>query len=192
MNNLNSTESVDIKHFIEEINFNIDRIISYFLTGYFFFGLFLAFFYDTWLVAAGVGSLCLLSFFGTKAILPRSELHRYVASTVLAIFMAQFIYQMHGMFEMHFFAFLGAVLLIAYQNWRLLLPLLTMVVLHHGSFAYLQYLGFKEIYFTQMDYMTLQAFIFHAAIAAAIVGVCGMWAYQLRLKTVENARNTLT
>jgi methyl-accepting chemotaxis protein len=191
MNNLNSTESVDIKHFIEEINFNIDRIISYFLTGYFFFGLFLAFFYDTWLVAAGVGSLCLLSFFGTKAILPRSELHRYVASTVLAIFMAQFIYQMHGMFEMHFFAFLGAVLLIAYQNWRLLLPLLTMVVLHHGSFAYLQYLGFKEIYFTQMDYMTLQAFIFHAAIAAAIVGVCGMWAYQLRLKTVENARNTL-
>jgi hypothetical protein len=124
----------------------------------------------------------------TKYILPGSELQRHVASAVLAIFMAQFIYQMHGMFEMHFFAFLGAILLIAYQNWKLLLPLLTAVVLYHGSFAYWQSLGYKEIYFIQIDYITLQVFVFSAVLAVAIVGVCGLLAHQLRLKTVDHAK----
>ena len=33
--------------------------------------------------------------------------------------MAEFIYQMHGLFEMHFFAFIGSAILITYQNWKL-------------------------------------------------------------------------
>jgi methyl-accepting chemotaxis protein len=114
-----------------------------------------------------------------------------VASAVLAIFMAQFIFQMHGMFEMHFFAFLGAVLLISYQNWKLQLPLLFTIVLHHSGFAYLQYVGNKEVYFTQLDYMNLQAFLFHTGLAAVIIFVCGLWAYHLRSRTIENAKNTI-
>jgi methyl-accepting chemotaxis protein len=191
MNNFTTNESINIKPFIEEINQKVDQIILYFITGYFFFGIFLAFFYDTWLMAAGVGGICLLAYYLTKTLLPASGLYRYVASAVLAIFMAQFIYQMHGMFEMHFFAFLGAVILIAYQNWKLQLPLISIVVMHHGILAYLQYRGYKEVYFTQIDYMTLQAFLFHAALAAIIVFVCGLWAHHLRIRTIENAKNTI-
>jgi methyl-accepting chemotaxis protein len=143
------------------------------------------------LLPVSVGSLCLAACYLSKILLPAHNLYQYVISAVLAVFMAQFIFQMHGMFEMHFFAFLGAVLLITYQNWKLQIPLLLLIVVHYAGFAYLQYTGFKEIYFTQLDYMPLDAFLFHAAMAAAIVFICGLWAYQLSRSTLENAKNTL-
>lgn len=97
--------------------------------------------------------------------------------------MPQFIYQMHGMFEMHFFAFIGAVVLIGYQNWKLQIPVTLGVLAHHSLFAYLQYSGMSEIYFTQMDYMNLETFIIHALIAAIIFVICGYWGYNLEQKT---------
>ncbi|QHT71527.1 PAS domain S-box protein [Rhodocytophaga rosea] len=181
----------EIQPFIEEIRKQIDKVTEYFLIGYFIFGLLLSFFYDTYLMGIGVGGLCLFAFYFTKYILPASSLYQYVVSVTLAVFMAQFIYQMHGLFEMHFFAFLGAVLLIAYQEWKLQIPLILLIVLHHGSLAYLQYIGYSQVYFTQLDYMSLQAFVFHALLASAIVFVCGLWAYFLRKRTRENAINTL-
>ncbi len=86
---------------------------------------------------------------------------------------------MHGLFEMHFFFFVGSALLITYRNWTLILPLLILTVIHHASFAWLQYSGMREIYFTQLEYMELQAFLFHAALAAVIMGICGFWSYDL-------------
>src|SRR3982751_2068953 len=62
------------------------------------------------------------------------------------IFMAQYIYQMHGLFEMHFFAFIGSAILITYQNWKLQIPMLLVVVIHHLAFGYLQNSGIENIY----------------------------------------------
>jgi methyl-accepting chemotaxis protein len=186
-----SFSSQEMKPFIEIIHKKADHVINLVLVAYFTFGLFLAFFYDTWLIALCVGGLCLAACYLSKIVLPSHVLYQYVISAVLAVFMAQFIYQMHGLFEMHFFAFLGAVLLITYQNWKLQIPLILLIVVHHAGFAYLQYTGYKEVYFTQLDYMTLESFLFHAALAASIVFICGLWAYQLRRSTFENAKNTL-
>src|SRR5882672_2914843 len=108
-----------------------DRLMNYFLVVHFFVGLGFAFFYDTWLIAFGVGGLSLLAYYSVKIALPDSFLYQYVLSAVLGIFMAQFIYQMHGMFEMHFFAFIGSALLITYQKWKLQIPLVIVVVAHH-------------------------------------------------------------
>ncbi|QHT68612.1 GAF domain-containing protein [Rhodocytophaga rosea] len=186
-----SSSSQEMKPFIETIYKKAGTVINLVLVAYFCFGLFLAFFYDTWFIAISVGGLCLAACYLSKILLPAHTLYQYVISAILAVFMAQFIYQMHGMFEMHFFAFLGAVLLITYQNWKLQIPLILLIVVHHAGFAYLQYAGFKEVYFTQLDYMTLEAFLFHAALAAAIVFICGLWAFQLHRSTLENASNTL-
>jgi light-regulated signal transduction histidine kinase (bacteriophytochrome) len=91
--------------------------------------------------------------------------------------MAQYIYQMHGLFEMHFIAFIGSAILITYQNWKLQIPLLLVVVIHHGLFGYMQYAGYNNVYFTQLDYMDMQTFIIHIILAAAIFFICGLWAY---------------
>src|SRR5690349_12995507 len=85
------------------INQKADRIMTVALILYFVFGLFLATFYDTWFVALAIGGLCLAAYFISRALLPKTNVYQYVISAAFAIFSAQFIYQMHGLFEMHFF-----------------------------------------------------------------------------------------
>lgn len=157
-----------------------DRLMNYFLIGYFFIGCGFAFFYDTWLAAIGIGGICLLAYYSVKRMLPESDLYQYVLSAVYGVFMAQFIYQLHGLFEMHFFAFIGSAILITYQNWRLQIPILVVVMLHHAVFGYLQNAGFSEIYFTRLEYFDVSTFIMHISLAGAIFFICGLWSYQLK------------
>ena len=155
----------------------------------FVFGILIALFYDTWLIAFGVGGLCLFAYYITKKLLPKSNLYQFVLSAVYAVFAAQYIYQMHGMAEMHFWVFICSTILIIYQNWRLQIPLIVIVVIHHGTFAYLQYIGYKEIYFTRLSYMDLTTFLFHGALASCVCLVSGIWSYSIRKRTVQDALN---
>jgi hypothetical protein len=181
MINSELTASDDHSHaFRFEVKERSDRLMNYFLISYFFLGLVFASFYDTWLIAFGVGGLSLLGYYSVKVALPDSSLYQYVLSAVLGIFMAQFIYQMHGLFEMHFFAFIGSALLITYQKWKLQIPLLIVVTIHHASLGYLQNIGISNVYFTQLDYFTVQTFMIHVLLAAVIFFICGLWAYQLK------------
>lgn len=177
--------------FFREINAKADKVTTYYLLGNFVFGLFLAIFYDTWMIAFLVGGINLLMYFSARFILPGNPLYQYIGSAVSGIFVAQFIYQMHGMFEMHFFVFVSSLIMVAYHNWKLQLPLFLLLVVHHATFAWLQYSGMKDIYFTQLDYMTLQTFIFHTGLAAFIVFLCGYWSHDFREKTIQGAESKL-
>lgn len=163
-----------------EVKKRSDRLMNYFLISYFLGGIALAFFYDTWQVAFGVGGLSLAAYYFTRIVLPDSDLYQYVLGVVLGIFMAQYIYQMHGLFEMHFTAFIGSAILITYQNWKLQIPMAAVVVIHHGLFGYLQNAGFDKIYFTQLASFELGTFIIHIILSAVIFFTCGLWAYQLK------------
>lgn len=178
--------------FFEKTKIKADRIMLYYFIGNFLFGLFLAFFYDTWAFALMVGGINLITYFSARFILPNTSLYQYIGSGVSALFVAQFIYQMHGMFEMHFFVFVASLVLVAYHNWKLQLPLIIIVVIHHALFAWLQYSGMKEIYFTQLEYMDLQTFIFHGGLAQVIVFLSGYWSYDFRKKAKESALYILT
>src|SRR5688572_15485882 len=184
-----SLSDTELKNLYQSIYAKADKLTEGLLALMFLFGVFIAFFYDTWLVAFGVGGLCLFAYFISKKLLPESNFYQYVHSAVSAILAAQFIYQMHGMAEMHFWVFISSTVLIIYQNWRLQIPLIVLVVIHHGSFAYLQYIGYKEIYFTQLAYMDLTTFLFHGALATAVTLVAGIWSYNIRTRTVHDALN---
>lgn len=170
---------------LAQVKHKSDAMMNYILTGLFVVGLLLAIYYDTWLIAIGVGGISLLAYYSTKWLSPESDLYQYVLSVVLGIFMAQYIYQMHGMFEMHFFAFIGSAILITYQQWKLQIPLALVVIIHHALFGYLQYIGYDEVYFTQLDYMTLQTFIIHGILASLVFFICGLWAYNLKKANVS-------
>lgn len=170
-------------------NSNADKFIEPVLFLMFGFGIFLAFFYDTWLIAVSVGSICLAAYFLARKLLPQSNLYQYVTSAIFAIFAAQYIYQMHGMAEMHFWVFISATILILYQNWRLQLPLILLVVIHHGTFAYLQYIGVEGIYFTQLAFMNLTTFLFHGVLAACVCLVSGIWSETIHQRTLQDAIN---
>src|SRR5688500_18062702 len=89
--------------FVMEVRQRANKLIEIFLIGYFVFGLVIAAYYDTWVIALSVGGLMLALYFITKKLFPGSTIIQYVASAAVGVFMGQFIYQMHGMFEMHFF-----------------------------------------------------------------------------------------
>jgi len=169
-----------IDRYERQIKKKSDQVINYFLAGFYVIGLLLAFYYDTWLIAIGVGSLSLTAYYSAKLALPNSNLYQYVLSVVIGIFMAQFIYQMHGMFEMHFFAFIGSAILVTYRNWKLQIPLALVVVIHHAAFGYLQFIGFDKIYFTQLEYMTIETFAIHGLLATIIFLLCGFWAHSFK------------
>ena len=172
------------------VNKRSDALINYFLLGYVLLGLIFATFFDTWVIAIGVGGLCLIAYYSVRIALPDSDLSHYVLSAILGVFMAQYIYQMHGLFEMHFFAFIGSAILITYQNWKLQIPMLAIVVIHHAAFGYLQYVGF-EIYFTRVDYFDIQTFIIHVALAGVIFFICGLWSYQLKKNNLAQVYQTV-
>jgi len=180
---------VEIKDLFKGIYSKADRWTEPILILEFLFGVFISFFYDTWLIAFGVGGLCLFAYYITKKLLPESNLYQYVLSAISAILSAQYIYQMHGMAEMHFWVFISSTILILYQNWRLQIPLIVIVIIHHGSFAYLQYIGYSEIYFTQLAYMDLTTFLFHGVLASCVTFIAGVWSYNIQQRTLQDARN---
>jgi two-component system sensor histidine kinase/response regulator len=73
----------------KEVRKRSDRVMNYFLPAYFLAGLVFALFYDTWLIAIGVGGLSLIAYYSVRLVLPNSSLSQYVLSVVLGIFMAQ-------------------------------------------------------------------------------------------------------
>jgi len=178
----NNTPAIQlhIKSFAQQVKERSDKLMNYFLICFFICGLILAPVYDTWLIAFGVGGFSLFAYYFTKIAMPGSNLYQYVLSVVLAIFMAQGIYQMHGLFEMHFIAFIASAILITYQNWKLQLPLVIVVLIHHAGLGYLQNSGVEGVYFTQLDTLELQTFIIHIVLAAVIFFTCGLWAYLLK------------
>ncbi|MEJ7767730.1 MAG: response regulator [Chitinophagaceae bacterium] len=175
----NTEEELQKAGMRQEVARRSDRLMNYFLIGYFAVGLLFAFRYDTWLLAIGVGGICVIAFYSVKKALPDSDLYQYVLSAIFGIFMGQYIYQLHGLFEMHFFAFIGSVVLVTYQNWKLQIPMLIVVVLHHTLLNTLQGQGY-DVYFSQLDYLDLQTFAIHVILTAIIFFVCGLWGYQLK------------
>lgn len=145
--------------------------------------------YDTFLFALPIITIIFICYYLTKYLLPTNSLYQYVGSASLAFFTALLIYQTHGMQEMHFLAFIASILLIQFKKWQLQLPLTFFIVLHHIVLAYAQFNGYNEVYFTSENYMDLQTFIVHIALAAIIFFLCGYWAYMIKKNTLQMEAN---
>jgi signal transduction histidine kinase len=180
----NLNEQDYLYNFSSSMKEKSDSIIHFVLIIYFLFGVAISFKYDTFEVGVGVGTLNLLMFYSAKILLKDSNFYQYVLGVVLAIFMAQYIYQMHGLFEMHFTVFVASSILIIYQNWKLQIPLTILVILHHTILAYVQNVMFSDIngpqiYFSQVNF-DLETLIIHLVLAVAVFFMNGYWAYYFK------------
>lgn len=162
-----------------------DRIVSRFLLFHGLVALALAFFYDTWFITGVVGGSALAMFAICKKLLPGSFLTRATAGLSLQAFVALHIYQMHGLAEMHFFAFTAFTVLIVYQDWKCLWPGAIGIVLQHLVFAIMHNSG-VNVYFFEDSYVGFTKLAFHFSIVAAQVGICGFWGHLLRQQTLSS------
>ncbi len=166
--------------FAQQVKERSDKLMNYFLICFFMCGLILATFYNTWLIAIGVGGISLFAYYYSRAAFPGSNIYQYVLGVVLGVFTAQGIYQMHGLFEMHFAAFIASTILIMYQNWRLQIPLVLFVLIHYALLGYFQNAGMKGVYISELETVELRTFIIHIVLASIIFFTCGLWAYLLK------------
>jgi PAS domain S-box-containing protein len=167
-----------------------DKLMDYFLACYGLTSLSLAFFYNTWLIALVVGGTALIVYYSVKELMPRSNLYQYVLSAVFGVFTVQFIYQMDGLFEMYFFAFIGSAMLITYQKWKLQIPLLAVVIILYVGLTYLNNLGYR-VYTAHNSRFAVPTFVIHILLTTAIFFICGLWAYQLSRCQEKLIRQTI-
>lgn len=172
--------------YFDYINKRSDRTLTIVLSLYLLFGFVIAGQHDTWLVALLLGGLSFIAFLTIRLIFPDKSWHRYVGSLVMGLFTAQFIYQMQGAYEMHFFAFISATMLIMYQNWRIQIPLFLTVVVHYLVFSFMESRGVEGIFLSQDGLGNdLETFLLHAGLGGVIFGICFFWSHILHKRSVR-------
>jgi hypothetical protein len=168
-----------LKEFSKQLRISSDIFMNCFLIGYFIIGLLLSPYKNTWGVSIELGGLLLIVYYCSKLI-PGSNLYQYIASLVIGIFAAQFIYQMGGMVEMHIFILLGSALLIIYRNWKLQLPLAIVVILHYSIGGYYRFMNPSENCILQMNYANISILAVHCFFIIIIISFCGLLAHILK------------
>ncbi len=163
-----------------------DRLLGYFVVGHILVALAQGFSYGTWLVTIPVTLATTTMFFASVALLPGSLVTRYVAGIVLQTFCALYIYQLHGMPEMHFYFFTAQTMMIVYEDWRATWPGTWLLIGQHILFAVLQNIG-SPLFFYPDSYLSVRKLSFHFGIALIQVLICTYWAISQRRQRLHSA-----
>jgi signal transduction histidine kinase/DNA-binding response OmpR family regulator len=164
-----------------------DKWIARFLWMHLGVAFLLAPFYDTWTAALSVGGPALLMFLAARSFAPAEFLTRCVAGISLQTFCALHIYQMHGQAEQHFWFFTAFTLMICYRDWVCMWPGALLIIGQHILFAVLHNSG-TNLFFFESDFVSVTKLFFHFGIAIVHVGICGVWAHDLRRRALADDR----
>lgn len=175
-------EYTNRESYLNEVQKQVDPISDRFVALFFLLGICLAPVYSTWLFTwITMGCTCML-YLIIRLVLEESKLSRSLIAVVYTIFMLQFIGQLHGMAEMHFFYFTNAALLIIYQDWRMQVVYAILAIGHHSTLAFLQWEYGTDLgnYFIGYGDITFFRLFFHFGIALLMSFICGLWAYLIQ------------
>lgn len=170
-----------------------DRLMLWLVGFHVVLGFLLSFYYDTWVVQLGVGCVAAAAFYLCARLYPGRLITRSVAGLTLQLFVAQYIYQMHGLAEMHFFFFVSTAIMIIYMDWRAMVPGTVLIVAHHTAFTALQLGGVEVFMFTDESAETgfwVNKLAWHYAVVVMHLMVCGAWAQVFRASTLRAAATT--
>ncbi|WP_338760816.1 PAS domain S-box protein [Bernardetia sp. ABR2-2B] len=196
--------NLELNTYLEQVQEKADKISDKFVAMFFVLGLCLMPVYETWAFTIA-NSVIIAGLYGMARLVIQNKFRaRMIISLVYAIFMLQFIGQMHGMAEIHFFFFINIALLIIYQDWRIMIPYTVFAIGHHSVLAVLQanaanidvlqgvnlgnyFIGFqgRTIEGATVDYITTFQLMFHFGLAAMMAFICGWWAVIFRNNSIN-------
>ncbi len=110
-----------------------NQLFFWFVLGLYAIGLALAPFHQTWEIAIGVGTSCLILFLATSLIFKTAFFTHNATGVVFAVFAWQFSYQLKYIHEASHFYFIGAAALILYQDARVFVPYMLMGLIWQTS-----------------------------------------------------------
>lgn len=167
-----------------------EKTITYLMIGLYLFGVALSFHYQTYMLGILAGGLNLGLFLVARFVFHGRLIARMTAGVSMSLYMLQYIAQMHGMFEMHFWFFIMPVMLIFYMDWRVFVPFTVIVVIHHFYFfiAFLQGSDSYQQYFIDRESLTQLSFIYHMSLAVLAQAVSIWAAERLRRETIDKLK----
>ncbi|MDB4297675.1 HAMP domain-containing histidine kinase [Flavobacteriaceae bacterium] len=170
-----------------------ERLVMWFIVACFLFGAIITYKHNTYLVGFGAGGACLLTYFIGKQFFAYTTLQRYINGTILQLFILQFIFQMHGLYEVHFTYFAITTMFIIYKDVKVLLITGLIPIVQHLVFFALQ-LGFGydlREFFINIDNLTYEIMIYHLGIATAHLVVVAVFCVQLKKNLIEYYSNKI-
>lgn len=177
----------------KEVEVQAEKTMTFIMIGLFFFGVMISFHYETWMLGLGLGGLNLLLFLLARFFFKGTLFSRLVAGTVMAIYMLQYVAQLHGLYEMHFWFFIMPILLIIYHDWKVFVPFALLVVVHHSWFFY-SFLTDDDSYLqfflntTSLNWMT---FSYHMGLAVLNV-LASVWTtHRLKMQNVRRIESNI-
>lgn len=180
--------NIEVEDYLAQVQFKADKIADKFVIAFFFIGVVLAPVYSTWTFSLATSSINIALYLTARILVQNKVISRLIISSVFAIFMLQFIGQMHGMAEIHFFFFINIAILLVYQDWRIMVPYTILAIGHHSFLAYFQwYYGAEDLgkYFITYSEITVLQLLFHFGLAAFMAFVCGWWAIIYRDNNIQ-------
>ena len=181
MENQSAQESIYLDHA------RTDKIVSGMIGGLWLFGVLISLHYDTWTLGLGMGSILAIVFFTAIRFYPTQLLSRMVAGAVMAFYMVQYLAQLQGLYEMHFWFFIMPMFLIIYQDWRVFIPFAGIIVVHHVGIYILVRQGQDEYleYMINMSVLSDMTFFYHMGLAVLGVVTAGWVSFKLRMESIK-------
>ncbi|TAF34619.1 MAG: PAS domain-containing protein [Cytophagales bacterium] len=119
--------------FKEKLYADVDRLMQFFFWGYALLGVVLSAFYNTWSKLI-LGGAVMVAYYISILLIKHLSTRRHLHALLLFVFVLQFIMQMKGAFYMHFMIFITMMVLVFYQNWRLVSTYTIAVAVYSLSF----------------------------------------------------------
>jgi PAS domain S-box-containing protein len=175
-----------LQPFYDKINAKADRINTGFIVGFFILGIGLSFFHQTYVVAFLMGGISLTIYLLTRTLAPGSQALRLVTSFLYWNFGVQFLFQMHGLYEMKFMFFIALTVLLFYEDWKVFIPATTYALTTLFLLYYFKESEFIKSYFSQSQEVSLTSFLIHFISIGFYAGLCMWWAMLQREQTKES------
>lgn len=182
------SEKNALEAYLDGIRAKADKISDKFILLFFAVGLILAPVYQTWFFSLVTGSMTVAMYSLARFGITNKRVARQIISSVYAIFVLQFIGQLHGMAESHFFFFTNISLLLLYLDWRVMIPYCVLTVSHHSILAFFQYqFGMQDLsrYFITYTEVSILQLSLHFGLVALMGFVCGLYAIILERNSIE-------
>lgn len=169
---------------IADFEVSVHRIMVPLLWFHVLVGFGLAFWHGTFIEAflIGVPAAAFPTWLAKKN--PHSTLTKCVIGSALILFSGQFIYQSHGVTELHFHVFAALAITLAYRDWRVVVTAAAVGAVHHLSLAVVTMFGLPTyLYSTAMHPLLLT--VIHATFVVFETSILVMIAIEGRKDLVR-------
>ncbi|MEO0553786.1 MAG: PAS domain-containing protein [Bacteroidota bacterium] len=176
--------------FHAKVHKEADGIVNYFIWGYLFIGWALSPVHSTYIPVLIMSLINMALYYSSKAFGKGKFWPRVVVGILLWNFNVQFILQLHGAFEMHFFYFITITALLFYESKKVIIP---MVVYAIVSFVLLFNFSSNGMYVVldQIENLTTRNVILHLLLVSVYGVLACFWANAQRRQTEQSALDHL-